>query len=193
MASSALADALVLVSATDELGFFDNAEKADLTTLLEALAAIEISSPDDFRLTFVTDDYVDKEVIERFASGDLARFRALLIQFAEDLVPEGGLLVPVEDEPVLKKARPCHNVGGRLVYKTLEDYGSLPAASGKGQVKFALSKASIKHREQAVRSIAKMEQRLAAGASDDLSGHGPPSTNLHERDEGLRRKAVDLG
>ena len=61
------------------------------------------------------------------------------------------------------------------------------------QSKYALSKASVKHREQAVRSISKMEQRLAAGASDDLSGHGPPSTNLHERDEGLRRRAVDLG
>ena len=129
MASSALADALVMVSATYELGFFDNGENADLKTLLEALAGIEISSPDDFRLTFVTDSDVDVEIIKRFASGDLSRFRALLIQFAEDLVPEGGLLVPVEDEPLLKKSRPCHNVGGRLVYKTLEDYGSLPAAS----------------------------------------------------------------
>ena len=193
MASSALADALVLVSTTYELGFFDNEEKEDLKTLLEALAAIEISSPDDFRLTFVTDSKVEKGAIERFTSGELSRFRALLTQFAEDLVPEVGLLVPVEDEPLLKKSRPCHNVGGRLVYKTFEDYGSLPAASGKGPSKYALSKASIKHREQAVRSISKMEQRLAAGASDDLSGQGPPSTNLHQRDEGLRRKAVDLG
>ena len=195
MSSAVLSDALRMVSATFDMGFFRDDEDVDLKTLMDALAKIEVSSTEDFRMTFVVDDVVDKGVMDQFTVGDLGRFRSVLETLAEELIPEGGPVLAPPVEPVRKKPRLSHNVGGRLVFKPVEEYLSTPSASNQGGVKgrLELSLAARKHRETAVKSMAKMQEKLAVGAQEDKSGHLGGSTSLHQRDEGLRVRAVELG
>ena len=55
--------------------------------MLRALSTIEVESCEDFRYTFVTKDKVDMAAVDEFTVGEVAMCRAMVIQFAEDLIP----------------------------------------------------------------------------------------------------------
>ena len=117
-----LADALVITSATYDLGLFLDDDGAELKKISDALEGIDVSSYEDFRFTFVTDDEVDSEAVGSFAKGDLFMFRELVIQLATDLIPEGAFCSSSSVPELKKRSCPQHLVCGRLVYRRLEDY-----------------------------------------------------------------------
>ena len=65
-----------------------------------------------------------------------------------------------------------HNVGGRLVYQSLEDMTSAEAEKPPpASAPFRPSAASSKLRERATKSFSKFDRELVAGKSDDFHGH----------------------
>ena len=63
----------------------------------------------------------------------------------------------------------------------------------KRHAPFVPSAAAVRHRETAVRSIEKMELKLALGHEDDKVGHGGKDTTIHKREDARRAKAIDVG
>ena len=190
-----LADALLMTSATHDLGFFLDEDGKELKAFTDALECIEVASCEDFRLTFVTDDEVDDDAVNSFAKGDLFPYRELVKQFATDLIPDGAFRGnPVVPE-LKKRSCPTHLVCGRLVYRRLEDYtGSQTRSQVANPVAFQPSASAMKLRTTALKSIGKMEQKLAQGVEEDMSGHlMGPKVSLHERDDAQRAKAIDVG
>ena len=114
-----LADTLIMTSASYDLGLFDD-DGTELSQIMEALKKIEVEKCEDFRFTFVMSDEVHFENVCDFASGILSKYFEVVRQLAEDMIADKE---PVK-EPPLKKSRPTHNVGGRLVFKSLEEYQS---------------------------------------------------------------------
>ena len=186
-----LADTLTMTSASYDLGLFDD-DGTELSKIMEALKKIEVETCDDFRFTFVMSDEVHFENVCDFASGALSVYFDVVKQLAEDMIADKELV----KEPPLKKARPTHNVGGRLVFKSLEEYESEKASASKGTpkvLKVVPSQAAVRQRDVAIRSYAKMQENLARGAGDDTSRHLGERTTLHKREEAKRSKAVDAG
>ena len=193
----------MLTAATYQLGLPLDSDIPLLDSLLCALSAADISSTSDFRFTFVTNDEVDMEAVDEFASGELAKFHKLINHVAEDLIDEDcdGRVKPVK---LRKRALPSHNVCGRLVYQRLEDFEDERSSrkSGPAQplrlVGAATSDgaktAAEKLRVSALRSQAKLDERLLRGQSEDLGGHlDVNGATLHTRAEAQKEKAVESG
>ena len=192
----------MLTAATYQLGLPLDSDIPLLDSLLSALSAADISSTSDFRFTFVTNDEVDMEAVDEFASGELAKFHKLINHVAEDLIDEDcGQVRAVK---LRKRALPSHNVCGRLVYQRLEDFEDERSSrkSGPAQplrlVGAATSDgaktAAEKLRVSALRSQAKLDERLLRGQSEDLGGHlDVNGATLHTRAEAQKEKAVESG
>ena len=193
--AEALAGALAMVSASRSLGLFTDKDDKDFVDLVDALVGIDVESCEDFRFTFVTDNEVDMDAVGCFCKGDLSRYRELVSGLATDLIPEGACYGSLPEVVLKKRSMPQHIVGGRVVYRRLEDYAHAPTDTPvRKQLGFQPSAAAAKLRASAVKSIEKMEKRLAQGVEDDVQGHlAGPSCSLHQRDESLRAKAVNVG
>ena len=130
------------------------------------------------------------ENVAEFASGLMSVYFDVVKQLAEDMIADKELV----KEPPLKKPRPTHNVGGRLVFKSLEEYQSEKTSASKATPKLlnvVPSQAAVRQRDAAIRSYAKMQENLARGAGDDTSGHLGERTTLHKREEAKRSNSVD--
>ena len=189
-----LGDALKMVAASFGLHVFNDESDTNVGELVNSLKSLEILSCEDFRLAFVIDDVIDDAAIDEFSIGKLVIFRDVVHALACDLIPQGGFVAKDDHPPPLKRARPTLNVGGRLVYRSLDQYQPQAVLStSKKPVPYAPSAAAIRHRETAIRSVAKMEQKLALGHVDDTTGHCGVHGTIHKREEDRRAKAIDVG
>ena len=184
-----------MTSASNGLGLFDDGGE-EISMLLHELNLVEVSSCEDFRFTFVSADKVDHEAVSSFATGKLYQFRGLVALLAEDLVPEGACLGSPEPSALRKRSIPSVVVGGRLVYRKLEEYAPevTQPASSIGGAPFKPSAAAARLRVSALKSKQKMDDKLARGHVVDESGHlGVPVESLHDRASGQRAKAIEVG
>ena len=168
-----LEDALNMVSASFDLGLFLD-DGTEMGALLSAFHSVEIESCADFRFAFVTDDLVDLAAVDGFAVGDLSQFRDLIIRFAEEVIPDGAFSGDARVPCTLRKRScPSHSVGGRLVYRKLEDYVPVSAgpSTSKDRVLFQPSSAAARLKESALKSHAKLAEKLSSGHVEVTSGH----------------------
>ena len=194
-AMAELIDALVMVAASGSFGLFTDKEDAECVAVVDALGSIDVKSCEDFRFTFVTDNEVDEDAVGCFCKGPMFPYRELIWKLAEDLIPEGAFYGKVEPVVLQKRSRPKHIVGGRLVYRKLEEYNQPSSVTPvPRRVEFQPSAAASKLRDAAVKSYEKMEKCLAQGVKEDVQGHlAGPSVSLHQRDDNLRVKAIHVG
>ena len=194
--ATTLKDALVMVAASWDLGPFSEDSK-ELDLLLSKLREIDVESCEDFRLAFVTDHEVDEDSINGFGVGPLLPFQELLFKFAEELIPDGAFTLSQPKSLDLKKRScPSHVIGGRLVYRKLEDYLSKDQVpkSSTSSVAFQPSSSTSRLRASAVNSVVRMEEKIAKGFVEDKTSHLlTQSTSLHERADGIKVRAIDLG
>ena len=115
---SELAEALCMVSATHELGHFSGDPPLDLQTLMSALTEADILTCEDFRIAFVSANMVSETSVKSFAVDKLACFEDVVAFLAEELIPEG---YKGPGGGLRKRRVPMHNVGGRLVFRRLEE------------------------------------------------------------------------
>ena len=191
-----------MTAATYQLGLPLDVDTQQLELLMSALSAAEIMSPSDFRFTFVTDDEVDAEAVDEFASGKFAIFHELISRLAKDLIPEVSVM-PGSLVKLRKRACPSHNVGGRLVFQKLEDCvdessrmsgPSQPLRLSGAVPSIASKTAAAKLRDSALKSQLKLDEKLTKGQEEDLEGHLVGSiASLHVRAQTQRDKAVATG
>ena len=191
-----LKDALNVVAASADLGLFAD-DGSELSLLLTRLRDIDVESCEDFRLAFITDDEIDNDALKAFGTGDMFPYRELLWKFAQEVIPDGAFTGSVSQTSELKKrACPSHLVCGRLVYRKLEDYcppkpDPKPLSSG---ISFRPSSSTLKLRNSVAKSVARMEDKIARGVVKDKTSHlTAKSTSLHERADGVRDRAIDVG
>ena len=197
-------DAVLMVSASAELGLFLD-DGSELKVFLDACKAADVDTCEEFRFGFVSANEVDLDAVASFCKGALFPYRELVIRLATELIPEGAFLGnPQPTNQLKKRSLPSVVIGGRLVYRKLEDYardspastvGSLGGSSvEKTRGVYQPSSASIKLRESALRARKKMEAKIASGAVEDTVGHlSAESTSLHQRATDLRTRAIDTG
>ena len=120
--ASSLSDALLVVAASNDLHIFDG-DDDNISKLLLALGAIDVESCEGFRFAFVSDDNVDADAVAEVANGDIAPFAEVCNVTAESTISDG---IPYQEgSKRVKRARPTHNVGGRLVFHLLEEYDEM--------------------------------------------------------------------
>ena len=188
-----LQDALRMVTASYDLDLFR--DDKEMETLLEVLKKVEVQSIEDYRLAFVTSNEVDVDSVEEFVQvHKMGKFRELIQRFAEDVTPDGAF-EERKAKPLKKRSVPLVNIGGRLVHRRLEDYQSSPSAPQPkpAAISIPLSSAAVRLRDSALRSQAKLTQKLALGQQVDHHSHLGAKTTLHEREESMRSRAIDSG
>ena len=82
------------------------------------------------------------------------------------------------------------------MYRKLEDYQSKAPASKSSSVGVAFqpSASTSKIKAAAVKYVAKMEEKIAKGVVDDMTGHlVVKPTSLHARADDVKERAIDLG
>ena len=112
------------------------------------------------------DDEVDDDMAKSFGKGAMFPSRELLFKFAEEVIPDGAFTLSQTPTPGLKKRScPSHIVGGRLVYRKLEDYQSqAPAPKSSSSIAaFQPSASTSRLKASALKSVEKMEEKRAKG------------------------------
>ena len=77
MACPDVRDALLMIAASSDLDIFNESEE-NVAVLCGALATVEISTCEDFRFAFITDDEVDLTAIGTFTKSGLDRFQEVI-------------------------------------------------------------------------------------------------------------------
>ena len=119
---ASLEETFRVIFAENNLGLFDLDDMGDLKELIKSLSENEIFNLEDYRFAFVSNDTVDQDALSDFASGPLQRFFEVLFLLAEAVISDGPPVLCAPVPPPLKKARATHNVGGRLVFQSLEEH-----------------------------------------------------------------------